>query len=578
MTELSIVVYSRGNAAGPGRCLAALAGSGLEPSRAEFVVVGPQARSASAFDDLPHRVTTVDTGSAGADAAFSQGAARARGEYCLFLDERTVAGPALLGAHLAAQREHGGAVALGPLDFRTPRASHPFARYLATRCEAERLAILAGNPAPTLLGCERGNVSVPRTAFLDAGRSGAAAGATLSERVWRLTRAQLPAVLVRGATAEFECEASLALASARVVERGASEVALFREHADALPHLQLATFGSRRLPHRVPHRLLLAASLPVWVLAGVARLAGAAGARGPAGPWSLLYEHLYWRGVRRAVPCRGTWDALTSGVVILLYHACGVPGERGSRYVVPGERFAWQMRWLARRGYRVLALDEYLRCRAEHRHPPPRSVVITFDDGYADNLSVAHPVLRSHGFSATVFVVTSWVGRANGWDPGGDLAGRPLLTWRELKDLAGSGFGIGAHTRSHSRLPTLDDESVEEEVAGSRADIERRLAVHVGAFAYPGGMHDARSEGAVARAGYVGACSTRPGLNDAGTATGLLRRVDVHGGFSRSAFAWSLAFGTFPPWLRWRSAAAPRRGAHAGRGAAAGGSGPSGDR
>ena len=68
------------------------------------------------------------------------------------------------------------------------------------------------------------------------------------------------------------------------------------------------------------------------------------------------------------------------------------------------------MRWLAGRGYRILSLEEYVRCRQEHRLPPPRSVVITFDDGYADNASIAAPILAKHRFPATIFLVTDLVG------------------------------------------------------------------------------------------------------------------------------------------------------------------------
>jgi peptidoglycan/xylan/chitin deacetylase (PgdA/CDA1 family) len=62
----------------------------------------------------------------------------------------------------------------------------------------------------------------------------------------------------------------------------------------------------------------------------------------------------------------------------------------------------------------VLSLEEYVRVRREHRLPPARSVIITFDDGYAENGgAIAAPILASHGFGATIFLVTDHVADAN---------------------------------------------------------------------------------------------------------------------------------------------------------------------
>ena len=67
-----------------------------------------------------------------------------------------------------------------------------------------------------------------------------------------------------------------------------------------------------------------------------------------------------------------------------------------------------------------------------HRPLPGRAVLITFDDGYLDFLTYAWPLLKSYGFSATVFLVTDEVGRSNSWDRvyGEEV---PLLGWKEIR-------------------------------------------------------------------------------------------------------------------------------------------------
>jgi peptidoglycan/xylan/chitin deacetylase (PgdA/CDA1 family) len=237
---------------------------------------------------------------------------------------------------------------------------------------------------------------------------------------------------------------------------------------------------------------------------------------------------------------------------MLMYHACGSPGEPASTYVIPLRRFAWQMRWLARRGYNVISLSEYLRCRAEHRLPPAKSVVLTFDDGYVDNLTNATPVLRQHGFPATLFVVTGHVGGSNCWDAAGDLVGRPLVSWAQVRRMVDATWDIGAHTETHCWLSEADSTRLEAELAQPRAALEPVLGHPVTTFAYPGGRHDARSASALARAGYVAACSSHHGANDFGTDPFLLRRAEVRGDASRLRFACAVAFGSARPWARYQ--------------------------
>src|SRR5262249_49811893 len=137
---------------------------------------------------------------------------------------------------------------------------------------------------------------------------------------------------------------------------------------------------------------------------------------------------------------------------------------------------------------------------------PASAVVITFDDGWQDQYDVAFPILQKHHFTATFFVYTNAIGN-----------GSAFMTWDELRELQHAGMTIGAHSRTHPRLiePNV---SLENEIDGSRDDIERQLGVSPELFAYPYGLWDRRVVAAVRAAGFRAARSMADGpMNTAST-------------------------------------------------------------
>lgn len=224
------------------------------------------------------------------------------------------------------------------------------------------------------------------------------------------------------------------------------------------------------------------------------------------------------------------------GTPILAYHAFARPGERPSRFVVSRRRFLLQMLLLKLLGRRVIGLEDHVG-RLAAGAPLARAVVITIDDGYLDNLAVAWPILRRFGYPATIFLVSRSIGARNDWDDTGALAGRPLLDWAQIAELAADGVAFGAHTRTHPSLPGLDPPSLVTEIEGSRTDLEAKLDREVGVFAYPYGRSDGAAVRAVAAAGFRAACTSRPGLTLPGDDLHLLERVEVRGRDSLVRFA-----------------------------------------
>jgi peptidoglycan/xylan/chitin deacetylase (PgdA/CDA1 family) len=270
----------------------------------------------------------------------------------------------------------------------------------------------------------------------------------------------------------------------------------------------------------------------------------------------FIRRFAFWRGVRAAVGDRDTWERLTTGVSILMYHALGTDGEPGSRYILPAREFAWQLRWLRRNGYSILGLAEYLRCRAERRLPPARSVVLTFDDGYVDNGDLAEPLLAAGKCSATIFLVTDLLGTGNSWDQVGALAGRPLMSWSDAARLEGQTLSFGPHSRTHRPMIGRDAETLRDEIGGSWAAVVQRLRAPVPVFAFPFGAHDDPACVAVEDVGLAAALTVKPGRNGPAAPLMRLRRLEVRGDEGRWRFRMLLRLGSD----RWRRRQGVRRG------------------
>ncbi|HEV8447117.1 MAG TPA: polysaccharide deacetylase family protein [Gemmatimonadaceae bacterium] len=184
-------------------------------------------------------------------------------------------------------------------------------------------------------------------------------------------------------------------------------------------------------------------------------------------------------------------------VPILVYHSiakhrAGQDGEQ-RELDVDTTVFRTQMSYLANHGYQVISFPSLVDALQHGTAVPPRSVVITFDDGWETQYSIALPVLRQLHFTATFFIFSQPIGVDRGY-----------MTWPQIMELQAAGMTIAAHSRTHPKL-TLPTVSLASEVAGSRADIQREIGVAPDIFAYPYGIWDDRVAAAVRSAGFQAA-------------------------------------------------------------------------
>jgi peptidoglycan/xylan/chitin deacetylase (PgdA/CDA1 family) len=187
--------------------------------------------------------------------------------------------------------------------------------------------------------------------------------------------------------------------------------------------------------------------------------------------------------------------------------------------------FARHMWTLRRCGIRGVTLTEGMKHLQEGR--PGKVVAITFDDGYADNLRYALPVLDECGFHATCYIVSERLGGYNDWDA--DFLGvrKPLMSEIEIRAWMAGGMEIGSHSRSHPRLDRMAEQDAIGELTHSRAALSELSGQPIAHFCYPYGAFTDATVSLVRRAGYSTAVTTLPGSLGVGDDRFRIPRIPI---------------------------------------------------
>ncbi|MFA5114551.1 MAG: polysaccharide deacetylase family protein [Candidatus Omnitrophota bacterium] len=191
-------------------------------------------------------------------------------------------------------------------------------------------------------------------------------------------------------------------------------------------------------------------------------------------------------------------------VPILMYHSISPKiDERIKRLIVSPRSFERQMRFLKKYNYNVIPLESLAELIRDKKPIPPKTVAITFDDGYRDFYTYAFSALEKYGLPATMFIIVDEVGR-----PQGDRLG-----WQEILRMQGSGLiTFGSHTMGPEPLIKIKSPAeLKRQIFLSKKILEEKLGQPVRAFSYPEGMFNPFIRQMVIDAGYKLAVSTHPG-------------------------------------------------------------------
>ena len=213
---------------------------------------------------------------------------------------------------------------------------------------------------------------------------------------------------------------------------------------------------------------------------------------------------------------------------ILNYHQISkVPSKHYSwrSLHVDVESFELQMRLLKNLGYvgkSIRDLMPYLRGEIKER-----VFGITFDDGYANNLYNALPILSKHNFTATCYFVSQKLGSTNSWDKDSNAVESPLMKRDELLKWHDSGNEVGSHTRHHSKLTSLTIHKAGSEISGSKRDLEQIIGQSVDSFCYPYGSYFDEHIDIVNKSGYQSAVTTVRGKYNVGSDLLQIKRIPI---------------------------------------------------
>src|SRR5688572_25907725 len=204
---------------------------------------------------------------------------------------------------------------------------------------------------------------------------------------------------------------------------------------------------------------------------------------------------------------RSDRSGASSAPAVLCYHRV-LPRAGGARrlpdYAITPEQFAEQMAVLAADGFTSLTLTEFQDAARGRRDLPERAVLITFDDGYADNYFVAWPIAQQFGLKINLFVCTGLVAEKNVpafekltdcmqasraefpdfWQP---------LSWKQISEMTSAGVGLGFHSHNHMNVARMRADDLVADIDRGAALLESQLAFQPNAFAFPYGHYGSYS-------------------------------------------------------------------------------------
>jgi len=204
----------------------------------------------------------------------------------------------------------------------------------------------------------------------------------------------------------------------------------------------------------------------------------------------------------------------TAQVLIFCYHRLVDKIRYPGTEITPAA-FEAQMKELKDRGITVISLQDLLAWKRGEKNIPPRSAVVSFDDGWKSQYEVAWPIMKKYGYPFTMFIYTEGV-------RGGSLGGGEAITWEQLADMRDNGVDIEGHSATHQDLReghtiTLIsggkrtrtkvtgpqyEEWMQNEVVGSKQLLEQRLGIKVNCFAVPFGNYNEHVKEIARNSGY----------------------------------------------------------------------------
>jgi len=191
---------------------------------------------------------------------------------------------------------------------------------------------------------------------------------------------------------------------------------------------------------------------------------------------------------------------------VMMYHKVE-NSERIRADTVSPETFEYHMQYLKTHGFKVIGLSEFVMMREkgiDNKDLPRKTVVITFDDGYENNYTVAYPILKKYGHKATIFISPDFFGEFR--------EGKQFLGEKQIRTMQEEGLvSFGSHGMTQAYLPEISYQEQQFELGRSKRILVEKFGMPANCFSYPVGGFDSRIKEEVKKAGYRCAVTTNRG-------------------------------------------------------------------
>ncbi len=525
--------------------------------RREIIVVvdGSTDETIRTLRDRSFAVRVIEQANLGISAARNAGLRAARGRLVLFLDDDMLCEPGLLRGHVAAHRDGEDLIVGGEVELSDKSSDSILTQWRHYDDYQWLERVRTQQPEQWWMAVRFAHASAPRRLLIGAGGF---------DECFRFADEDIDLGLrLKKAGARYQLRRDLVV---RHIYRkpvrefigfdvrwyGRSQLLFCRKHPE---HRASAPLGNlqagsglkaalRKLATASPVSPDLLLQLPFALASSLRKFP--AMRRVANNLLDLRRSIGFYRG---ALDAAGSWESLRhefgQRLPVLLYHHVG-PAHAGAypHLTVSPARFKSQMRWLRRRGYTAIRSCDWISWIRGEGRLPEKPVLITFDDAYMDIARYALPVLKRHGLTATVFVPTQCIGKANEWDKG-TYALLPLLDRGQILEWASEGIEFGSHSRTHPHLTTLSRERLDDEIRGSAQDFQHITGSCPNAFAYPYGSFNQHVCDCVSRT-FDLSFTTQEGINCIADNPMMLQRLEILPGDNLASFATLVCCGFRP--------------------------------
>lgn len=210
--------------------------------------------------------------------------------------------------------------------------------------------------------------------------------------------------------------------------------------------------------------------------------------------------------------------------MILAYHRINPWYKEDSLSVNPLS-FKKQIDYLVSKNFEFLTMEEYIKFRKNTF----KKLILTFDDGFADNFWFALEVIKKFNIKPLIFLIVNFINTDILFPRYKDVGKDRFLTWNEINEMLKYGVEFGSHTLTHPHLTQISHEKAKEEISISKKIIEDKIGKKVKFFCYPYGEFDERIIDFVKSSGYEGAVITPKKYSKFQITEFTMKRVGIYG-------------------------------------------------